>query len=273
MLELQENHSEVAEREIPDKSLVHWPPKRSVFGVEVSATSYDESVETVLAAARQGQAAIVSCHAVHALITACDDPVLRQQVNTFDLVTPDGQPVRWALNLLHKARLRRRVYGPELMLRLCAAAAAQRVPIYLYGGSPDVARDLPERLQARFSGLVIAGSESPPYRPLSAEEDEALVGRIRASGARILFIGLGCPKQDVFAYEHRDRLRLVQVCVGAAFDFHAGAKKMAPAWMQKYGLEWLFRLGQEPQRLWKRYLVTNSRFTARLAVAYFRGSK
>jgi N-acetylglucosaminyldiphosphoundecaprenol N-acetyl-beta-D-mannosaminyltransferase len=162
------------------------------------------------------------------------------------------------------------VYGPELMIRLCRAAEAERVPIYLYGGSPEVVQRLHENLLRQFPALRIAGHESPPYRALTAEEDAALDDRIRASGARLVFIGLGCPKQDLFAYRHRHTIDAVQVCVGAAFDFHAGAKKMAPAFMQRNGLEWLYRLGQEPSRLWKRYLVTNSIFLGKLAVAMFR---
>ncbi len=269
MLNLQEQP--VSTASALDRPLVDWPVKRSVFGVQISPTTYQEAVAAVLTAARRRSASAVSCFAVHALMTAADDPALCAKVNTFDMLTPDGQPVRWALNWLHGARLGDRVYGPELMLRLCAAAAEQGVSIYLYGGSPQVAQQLPQQLRQRFPGLEIAGSESPPYRPLTAEEDQALVQRIRASGAGIVFIGLGCPKQDLFAYEHRERLELVQVCVGAAFDFHAGAKAMAPPWMQRYGLEWLFRLGQEPHRLWRRYFTTNSRFLARLMAAYLAG--
>ena len=154
-----------------------------------------------------------------------------------------------------------RVYGPETMLRVCERAAAEGLPIYLYGGaSEDVLRDLEAKLLEKFPQLVIAGSEVPPFRPLTEEEDAAVVERINASGARFVFIGLGCPKQDHFAYEHRDLLQAVQLCVGAAFDFHAGRKKMAPRWMQKRGLEWLFRLGCEPRRLGMRYLTTNSVF-------------
>jgi exopolysaccharide biosynthesis WecB/TagA/CpsF family protein len=249
---------------------IPWPRKLDLFGVAVSATTYDDAVAVILHAAREGVPAVVSCQAVHAVVTASGDPDLRDKVNRFDLVTPDGQPVRWALNLLYRAGLRERVYGPELMLRLCRAAAEAGVPIYLYGGSPEVAERLRDNLLARFPALKIAGTESPPFRALSAEEDAALIERISASGAGLVFIGLGCPKQDLFAAAHRDRIQAVQVCVGAAFDFHAGVKKMAPAWMQRRGLEWLYRLGQEPGRLWRRYLVTNSLFLAKLAVALCR---
>jgi exopolysaccharide biosynthesis WecB/TagA/CpsF family protein len=244
-----------------------WPRKVDLFGLGMSITTYEEAVGVVLRAAAEGVPGMVSCQAVHAVVTACGDADLLEKANAFDLVTPDGQPVRWAMNLLHGARLTDRVYGPELMLRLCRGAAAASIPIYLYGGSPDVAQRLPDSLRGLFPDLRIVGTESPPYRALTPEEDAALVERIRASGARLVFIGLGCPKQDLFAYQHRRSIDAVQVCVGAAFDFHAGAKKMAPAFMQRNGLEWLYRLSQEPSRLWKRYLVTNSIFLAKFARA------
>jgi exopolysaccharide biosynthesis WecB/TagA/CpsF family protein len=175
-------------------------------------------------------------------------------------VAPDGQPVRWALNHFHQARLADRVYGPELMLRLCARAEQEQVGIYLYGSRLYVLERLSGKLLRRFPRLRIAGYESPPFRALTEKEDRETVSRINSSGAGLIFIGLGCPKQEHFAYDHRDSIRGVQLCVGAAFDFHAGSKRMAPAWMQRHGLEWAFRLMSEPKRLWKRYLCTNSLF-------------
>lgn len=237
-----------------------WPPKHDVLGVLVSATDYEEAVETVAHAARDRLPAIVSLHAVHALVTASKDHQLRDAVNQFEIVAPDGQPVRWAMNWLHRTELKERVYGPELMLRLCDRAARDRIPVYLYGSSQNVIDTLGEELPRRFPGLVIAGAESPPYRKLTADEDADVVRRINASRAGIVFIGLGAPKQDVFAYEHRNRIQGVQVCVGAAFDFHAGELRMAPRWMQRMGLEWFYRLCREPRRLWQRYLVTNTVF-------------
>ena len=247
------------------EAAIAWPAKYDLFGVQVSATTYDESADAILQAARQRLPAVVSLHAAHAIVTASDDPALLKAVNAFQIVAPDGQPVRWGLNLLYRTGLRQRVYGPELMLRLCRRAACEGVPIYLYGGaSPEVLDKLIKNLTAQFPSLQIAGSESPPFRPLSPQEDEAMVARINGSGAGIVFIGLGCPKQDYFAHQHCDRIQAVQVCVGAAFDFHAGNKKMAPYWMQSWGLEWLYRLCQEPRRLWRRYLVTNLLFLKKL---------
>jgi N-acetylglucosaminyldiphosphoundecaprenol N-acetyl-beta-D-mannosaminyltransferase len=244
-----------------------WPRKLDLFGVGVTPTTYHEAVDLIVAAAERRESTIVACQAVHAVVTACQDPTLRERVNSFELVTPDGQPVRWALNWLHGAGLTDRVYGPDLMLRLCQEASRCGVSIYLYGGTHEVLDLLALRLLADFPDLCIAGAEAPPFRRLTPEEDEEVIARIDRSGAGIVFIGLGCPKQDHFAYEHRGRIRAVQVCVGAAFDFHAGVKPMAPRWMQRYGLEWLFRLASEPRRLAWRYLKTNTVFVWKLASA------
>ncbi|HEV3339717.1 MAG TPA: WecB/TagA/CpsF family glycosyltransferase [Pirellulales bacterium] len=249
----------------PDVSA--WPAKLDLFGLGISPTTYDDAVELIVGAAESRSSAVVACQAVHAVVTACGDLALKERVNSFELVTPDGQPVRWALNWLHRAGLTERVYGPEIMLRLCREASRRGVGIYLYGGTPSVLALLVQRLEAACPNLHIAGFEAPPFRSLTEEEDEQVVGRINGSGAGIVFIGLGCPKQDHFAYEHRRRVHAVQVCVGAAFDFHAGVKPMAPAWMQRRGLEWLFRLSCEPRRLAGRYLKTNSVFLLKLAAA------
>lgn len=190
---------------------------------------------------------------------------MQAAVRGFEIVTPDGQPVRMALNLLHRAGLTDRVYGPTLMLRLCAAAAAEGLPIYLYGSTPAVAGQLSRALRARFPGLVVAGAEPSLFRPITPAESADLGQRIRASGARLVFIGLGCPRQELFAHAHREIIGLPQICVGAAFDFHAGNKKQAPRWMQDHALEWLYRLGQEPRRLLRRYAVTNTVFLFALA--------
>ena len=246
------------------------PPKYDVLGVKISATTYDQALDAVASRAARGESSVMSLHAVHALVTASSNPRLREAVNRFDIVAPDGQPVRWALNWLHNAALKERVYGPEFMLRLCARAVDEQTPVYLYGSTESVIAALQQALLARYPRLRIAGVESPPFRELTPEEDNAVVERINASGAGIVFIGLGAPKQDIFAAAHRDRIHAVQVCVGAAFDFHAGLLPMAPVWMQKCGLEWSYRLLKEPRRLWRRYAVTNTVFLARLLVALLR---
>lgn len=249
---------------------LRWPPKVEVMGVGVSRTDYAEAAETIVAAGRRRLSAVVSCHPVAGVVAAARDTELRRRVNSFEMITPDGQPVRWAMNWLRSAGLSERVYGPQLMLEVCRRAAACDVGVYLYGATPEVIERLRAHLAAQFPELKICGAESPPFRPLSPEEDAAVVERFNQSGAGIIFLGLGCPKQDHFAYEHRARVRAVQICVGAAFDFHAGTKPMAPRWMQRSGLEWLFRLWCEPRRLWRRYLGANSYFALRLAAEWFR---
>ena len=246
-----------------DTAVVTWPRKYDVLGVKISGTTYDEAVDAIIAAAKRRARAVVSLTAVHPVVVASGDRELREQINGFDLVGPDGQPVRWALNRLYGLGLQDRVYGPEITLRICRRAAAEQLPIYLYGATPEVLEKLQKNLLKQFPELVIAGSESPPFRPLSDPEDLEMVDRVNGSGAALMFISLGAPKQDIFAAEHRDRINAVQICVGAAFDFHAGVKSVAPGWMQRNSLEWLYRLCQEPRRLWRRYLVTNSVFIAK----------
>lgn len=247
---------------------VRWPAKRDLFGLQVSCVQYDEAVECIIAAAEAGEPAVVSCHAVHAVMTISEDATIRPLANRFAMITPDGQPVRWALNWLYGAKLKERVYGPELMTRVLSQAAERGLPIYLYGGSPETLVRLEANLLRTFRGLKIAGSCSPPFRTLQEAELADVANEINASGAQIVFIGLGCPKQDHFAARQAEKIRAVQLCVGAAFDFHADAKPIAPPWMQRCGLEWAFRLCCEPRRLWKRYLVTNTKFCLRLAQVY-----
>lgn len=240
--------------------VVIWPRKYDVFGVHVSATTYEQATDAILAAARQRVSATVTHMSSHGLCMAGTDAEFRAVVNDFDIAAPDGQPVRWSLKWFHKQRLPDRCYGPELMIRLCRAAAREGISIYLYGSSADVLERLTTNLKNQCAGLTIAGVEAPPFRKLAAREVDAAVARINDSGAGLVFIGLGCPRQDVFAKEHKHRINAVQLCVGAAFDFHAGNKKMAPRWMQKRGLEWFYRLTQEPTRLWRRYLVIHTTF-------------
>jgi exopolysaccharide biosynthesis WecB/TagA/CpsF family protein len=244
----------------PDRDTVAWPRKYDVFGVGVSATTYDTAQAAVLAAARKRQSATVTHMSSHGLCMAARDEAFRAVINDFDIAAPDGQPVRWSLKWFHKQRLPDRCYGPELMIRLCRAAAKEGISIYLYGSSEDVLERLEMNLKKECPGLIVAGVESPPFRTLSDEEVGASIKRINDSGAGLIFIGLGCPRQDVFAKEHKHKIKGVQLCVGAAFDFHAGNKKMAPRWMQKRGLEWFYRLTQEPTRLWKRYFVIHTTF-------------
>jgi N-acetylglucosaminyldiphosphoundecaprenol N-acetyl-beta-D-mannosaminyltransferase len=196
---------------------------------------------------------------------AYDSPDFRSVLNHADLVTPDGVPLVWLMRLKGQ-RAQQRVYGPTLMLRVLEAAAQNGVPVGFYGGTPDVLGSLVKRMQERFDGLNAAFAVSPPFAEMSNQEDADLVEQINRSGIRILFVGLGCPKQEIWMARHRGKVNAVMLGVGAAFDFHAGVKPQAPPWMQGIGLEWLFRLSTEPRRLWKRYLYHNPRFVA-LAIA------
>ena len=194
---------------------------------------------------------------------------MREIVNAADLVTPDGMPLVWLLRWRGVPEATR-VYGPTLTLFVCEAAAAAGIPVGFYGGSSSANRGIVAEMQRRFPSLKVACAHSPPFRPLTPEEDEKDVRRIVDSGARILFVGLGCPKQEKWMARHRDRLPLVQLGVGAAFAFHAGEVRQAPAWIQRIGMEWAFRLAMEPRRLWKRYLVGNTRFVWLITMEWIR---
>ena len=228
--------------------------RHDVLGVMVSAVDYEAAVDAVMAAALARRPFAMSAAASHVIMTGVHDAVHRHRLNSLDLLVPDGQPVRWALNLLHGTRLKERVYGPELMLRLCSAAERERISVYLYGSNPPTLEPLRAQLRRRFPTLRIAGARAGRFRRLTEEEGEELVTEIRASGAGIAFIGLGCPRQEVFVYEQRARLGIPLVAVGAAFDMHAGLARQAPVALQRHGFEWLYRLVHEPRRLWRRYL-------------------
>ena len=245
-------------------SVAAVPEKLDVLGVGVSNAGPEEVADWIMSWAKAGRSGIVDFMPVHGLIEA-RRPERRDAMGRFDLIACDGQPVRWAMNKLHRAGIAQRVYGPTCMATICERSALEGVGVYLYGSSQEVIDILCKELPARFPGLKIAGAESPPYRALTEQEEDAVIDRINTSGAGVVFLGIGCPKQEDFASKHRDRIHAVQMCVGAAFDFHAGKVSMAPQWMQQRGLEWLYRLYKEPRRLWKRYVKTNSVFVFLLA--------
>ena len=240
--------------------------KHNIVGIMVDAVDYEAAVCRIAEAARSRCALTVTALAVHGIMTGVLDAEHKYRLNTFDLVLPDGQPVRWALNLLHKCRLKERVYGPDLTLKVCECAVRERLPVYFYGGTRAIIEDLRKNLQDRFPELTIAGLEASHFRQLSPREKEGLSRRIRESGAAILFVGLGCPRQEVFAYEMSSELSMPVLSVGAAFAFHAGTLAQAPCWMQARGMEWLFRLWAEPKRLWRRYLLLNPAYVARVVM-------
>jgi exopolysaccharide biosynthesis WecB/TagA/CpsF family protein len=238
--------------------------KRNLLGIGIDATTYDDVVDRVFAAARGARGLSVSATAVHGVMEGVHDPLHAARLNAFDVLTPDGQPVRWALNWLFRTGLRDRVYGPELMLRCCARAAMEGFPIYLYGSTPNVLRQLKSSLEDRFPGLRVAGSSASRFGEIGPDAQQEIASQIRASGARLVFVGLGCPRQETFTWAMRDRVSLPLLAVGAAFDFHAGLATEAPAWMQRCGLQWLHRLLGNPRRLWRRYLLLNPEYMARV---------
>jgi N-acetylglucosaminyldiphosphoundecaprenol N-acetyl-beta-D-mannosaminyltransferase len=241
-----------------------------VLGARIDAVTMDEALARIAAWAKDGESRTVCICNAHSAVTAGTDPAFREAVNGADLATPDGAPVAWMLRRLGVAG-QRRVSGPDLMLAYLAQAAARREPIYLYGSTPETLRTLEAALNRRFPALPIAGSWSPPFRAPTAEEIAADVERIHASGARTVWVSLGCPKQELWMAARRGILLRPMIGVGAAFDFHAGTVARAPRWMQERGLEWLHRLFSEPRRLWRRYLVTNTLFVLGAARQLLRG--
>jgi exopolysaccharide biosynthesis WecB/TagA/CpsF family protein len=238
--------------------------KRSVLGVLVDPTTYAEATDAVIAAAREGRPFAVTALAVHGVMTGVQDRAHGARLNAFDLVTPDGQPVRWALNSLYDAGLTDRVYGPTLTLWVLQRAAAEGLPVYLYGSTDETLDRLVRRLHEQYPDLKIAGREPSKFRTARPGEAEEIAARIAGSGARIVLVGLGCPRQEIFTYAMRPRLSMPLLAVGAAFDYHAGTLRRPPEWMQRRGLEWLWRLGLEPARLWRRYLLLNPEYVGRL---------
>jgi N-acetylglucosaminyldiphosphoundecaprenol N-acetyl-beta-D-mannosaminyltransferase len=237
--------------------------KRNVLGVLVDAVDYTAAVERIVEAAQARRSYPVTALAVHGVMTAVGDPALRRAINGFGLVAPDGQPVRWALNRLHGVGLTDRVYGPDLTVLVAAAAAREDLPIFLYGSTAEVLERFTESLRAEAPGLVVAGAQPSRFRSGRPEEAAEVAEVIRASGARLALVGLGCPRQEIFASLVGQHLDMPLLAVGAAFDYHAGTLRKPPAGMQRLGLEWLWRLLLEPRRLWQRYLLLNPAYLLR----------
>jgi len=231
----------------------------TVVGVNFSHTSYESATTQILAWAKVRESRYVCAANVHMVMEAFDSPQFLQVVNQADMVTSDGMPLVWMMKL-KGGRHQTRVYGPTLMLYVLEAAERENIPIGFYGSSPEVLQLLQKKLQNKFQNLKVNYSYSPPFRDPSQAEDTEIINHINNSLTRILFVGLGCPKQEKWMAEHRGRINAVMLGVGAAFDFHAGLKSQAPSWMQKIGMEWLFRFVTEPRRLWRRYLYHNPRF-------------
>jgi N-acetylglucosaminyldiphosphoundecaprenol N-acetyl-beta-D-mannosaminyltransferase len=234
---------------------------RRILGMRVDATSYVDAVRRVIAWARAGESRSVAVATVNNVMEAHDDPSFLEVMDDADLVTPDGMPLVWGLRTLGVPGATR-VYGPELTPIVLREAERADLPVGFHGSSPDVLETLLTRVREDHPSLRVVYAVSPPFGATSPEDDRRTVEAIEASGCRILFVGLGCPKQERWMTEHHGRVQAVMLGVGAAFDFLAGTKRQAPERLQRMGLEWLFRLVTEPRRLWKRYLKHNPRFVA-----------
>jgi N-acetylglucosaminyldiphosphoundecaprenol N-acetyl-beta-D-mannosaminyltransferase len=227
--------------------------------MRVDATSYDDASGRILTWAKHGESRMVCAASVNNVMEGRADVDFLDVMNRSDLTTADGMPLVWGLKLLGVDRPTR-TYGPTLTKVLLGKAEDAGVPVGFYGGSPEVLEDLLEIARQRWPRLDVSYAHSPPFRPLTEEEQKREVDRINASGARLLFVGIGTPKQDRWMDSHKGNVQAVMLGVGAAFDFIAGVKKQAPDLLQRLGLEWLFRLVTEPRRLWRRYLIRNPRF-------------
>jgi N-acetylglucosaminyldiphosphoundecaprenol N-acetyl-beta-D-mannosaminyltransferase len=244
---------------------------RDLLGVPVAMTDYAEAMDVMDGMIARGERGYVCATAVHAIMVAQDDAEMRRALDGSTLTVPDGMPLVWAANALGED-LQDRVYGPELMLRYCERSRDKGHRIFLYGGRDQGSlAQLTLNLRLRFPGIKIVGGYSPPYRTMTDEEEAAIAEQINLARPDVVWVGIGVPKQEKWMAHMRDRLDApVLAAVGAAFDFHAGRVSMAPSWMQDRGLEWTYRIAQEPRRLLPRYLIHNPRFVAKIVAQLVR---
>ena len=237
----------------------------NVLGVGISVLNLPSAVDAIAGAVRERRKGYICVRDAHGVMLAQRDATFRRILNEAFLCTPDGMPMVW-MGKLHGHREMSRVYGPDLMLEVCAWSEKNSCRHFLFGGVPGVAEELRDRLTARFPKLQVVGCYTPPFRPLNAEEEKDLSEMIRVAQPDILWVGLSTPKQEKFMVEFLPKLDVtLMIGVGAAFDFHAGRVRQAPRWMQRSGLEWLFRVACEPRRLGKRYLKNNPLFAMKIA--------
>lgn len=230
-----------------------------VLGVRIHAATWDETLDTITRWSSAHESRYVCICNVHSVVTATRDESFARIIEEADLATPDGAPIAWMLRRLGHVE-QQRINGPDLMTRYCRKAAKSGESIFLFGSTVATLKRLQYSLKRDFPGLRIAGTYSLPFRVSTAQEDLEIVNAINRSSAGTVWVALGCPKQEAWMAAHRGRINAVMVGVGAAFDYFAGSVSRAPDWMQRMGLEWLYRLASEPRRLWRRYLVTNSLF-------------
>lgn len=250
------------------------PPKSPVAGLPISMTSYDEVLETI-ETRPNGRALVIAVCNVHSVMSARRDDALAEALREADIATPDGVPLVWTLRRTARPD-QSRVYGPDLMRYALVDEAGRKWKHYLYGSTPETLDRLVESIEEFAPGAEIVGAYSPPFRPLTPQDDAADAARIRESGADVVWVGLGMPKQELWMHRMSGELEGVALAgVGAAFDFLAGNVEEAPEWMMRAGLEWLFRLSREPRRLWRRYIWNNPAFvvlvTKQLVMQRFSG--
>lgn len=248
--------------DLPSQASIDNRQTRAVLGLPIDVVSFTTAQDRVLAWGHSRISKFVVLANVHVVVTASREATFAATLAAADMATPDGAPVAWMVGKLNRT-VQERVSGPDLTWALLGRCEVEQLPVYFFGSSRETLAQLALRVNAAFPALVVAGFEAPPFRPMTAEEDADVVERINTSGAGLVFVGLGCPKQEHWMHAHRGRVNAVMLGVGAAFDFHAGTISRAPAWMRENSLEWLHRLISEPRRLWKRYLVTNSIFAAK----------
>ncbi|WP_323757931.1 WecB/TagA/CpsF family glycosyltransferase [Roseivirga sp.] len=234
--------------------------KYKLFVPEYANVDYELASEIIVENGIQRCSFGVSALAVHGLMTSITNSELGQVINNIDLIVPDGQPVRWALNSFYKLGMQDRVYGPELTLWVLKKANEKALKVYLYGSTEHTLSKFQEFIERDYPDVDICGVHIDRFREATTEEDLEDIEKINSSGANIVLVGRGCPRQEFWVAHHKGKVNAAMMAVGAAFDFHAGTVKQAPSWMQKNGLEWLYRLAQEPKRLAKRYFITNSHF-------------
>ena len=234
--------------------------KRNLFGIDYAIVDYESASDIIIEHAKQRSSFGVSALAVHGLVTAVKNKPIGECVKKIDMVVPDGQPVRWALNSFYKLGLKDRVYGPTLTLYVLEKASKLKLNIYLYGSTEKTLAAFSTFIKTNHPGVNLCGIHPDRFREATPEEDIADIKKINKVGAHIILVGRGCPRQEIWVADHLGKIDAVMMAVGAAFDFHAGTLKQAPKWMQDHGLEWFYRLIKEPRRLWKRYFTTNSYF-------------
>jgi len=234
-------------------------PKSPVLGVPINAVNFAAAQSRIMGWGHARESRYVVLANVHVVVTASRDFAFGAVVAAADMATPDGAPVAWMVGKVAGAA-QERVSGPDLTWALLGRCEAEQLPVYFFGSTQETLSLLNVRLKLTFPNLLVAGFESPPFRPITNQEDAESVNRINTSGAGLVFVGLGCPKQEHWMQSHRGCVNAVMLGVGAAFDFHAGTVSRAPEWMRKNSLEWLHRLASEPRRLWRRYLLTNTLF-------------